>query len=334
MKKFVSLLLTLIITLSCAQAALAEEKPAVVDVIRLETENGDVLVVTYDARYAVPGEKPQVVLTFADGTEQTKTADEILHQVFEDNENNTVYPQLFIQCDETYPKCSVYVGEGAFVDGSGNPSPAVDIEADSFKWGHYDLFFHFRVNRNILTGKKYPLKESRVRAVLSIGDCAYEEIWLAASRLYLDDEAYDFKRDETSNQYYYFNPPAEAEESTVVARLNDFVWDDYTFVWFDKAKHGANELTLSERMSIYRKNVNDGLYGLAVSPLAFLVFGPLLLVCAMAYPLLSPFTLAWTLVLEGGSVAEGFDKFFEALFSKPPTERWEHDYADFVDYHH
>ena len=190
MKKLVSVLLTLIIALSCAQAALAEEEQAAVDGIRLHTENGYVLVITYDARYAVPGEKPEVTLTFTDGSTQTKTADEVLQQVFTDEYTGETYPQLFIQCGEEEPECSVHVGEGAFCDDNGVQSPPVDFAAEALQNESYDIHWECDAKQNVLTEETVgPIKtEDPVETIYHDVTGRYRGVWITASRIYLGEE--------------------------------------------------------------------------------------------------------------------------------------------------
>ncbi len=307
MKKLVSVLLTLIIALSCAQAALAEEEQAAVDCIRLKTENGYVLVVTYDARYAVPGEKPEVVLTFADGTEQTKTADEILHQVFTDEEKSETYPQLFIQCGEEKPECSVSIGEGAFCDENGVQSPLVELAAEDFKDESYNIHWNCAGKKNILTWETLgPIKTNEPIETEDYGVTGrYQTVWMAASRIYLGEAQTESEQS--------FLPPAESEQLTVLCRLNDFVWDDYTFVWHDETNDEPDELSFSERMGLKKESVLEGfeLIWMLATDKSFL--NPLCLV-------IGPFFSA---LLVGEIAAMLFDCFF----SRPPQNRWEYTHT-------
>ncbi len=339
MKKLVSLLLTLIIALSCAQAALAEEEQAAIDGIRLHTENGYVLVITYDARYAVPGETPEVTLTFTDGSTQTKTADEILHQVFTDEEKGETYPQLFIKCGERYSKCSVHVGEGAFCDDNGVQSPPVELAAEQMEDEIYDVRFLCDAKENVLTGEIcYPINTGNPMTVqLGYVTGAYGGVWSRASRLTLDGEP--VATDETAfsdpPKGPAFAPPTGAAQFTVLWTLNDFVWDDYTVIWHDETNDAPDKLTFNERTKYALQGVREflpyvipnallaPLIGL-VEALALVAVMPLAMLVAAAIPPLLvavPFAPLYVL-LESVLSVLGIPLEIIAPFFNAPTERW------------
>ena len=334
MKKLVSLLLTLIIALSCAQAALAEEKPAVVDGVRLETENGYVLVITYDARYANPGEKPEVTLTLADGSTQTKTADEALQQVFTDEEKGETYPQLFIQCGEEKPECSVSIGEGAFCDENGIQSPPVDVAAETLQNESYDIHWECDAKQNVLTEETVgPIKtEDPVETIYHDVTGRYRGVWITASRIYLGEAQTESEQN--------FVPPAGSEQLTVVCRLNDFVWDDCTIIWYDETNDAPNELSSSERAKYALKESFKAIPAAFLVPLIILAeVLPELLLALVAFPLIAgaippllatiPFVPFLVLPFLGEmlfyALAAPFGVIAQIFF--PPTERWNYTWV-------
>ncbi|MBQ7546319.1 MAG: hypothetical protein IJT41_05070 [Clostridia bacterium] len=231
MKKVLSALLTVALCLCCANIAFAQsEEPAVYGEILNNQATSDLIVVlTYDGAYSQVGELPSVTLKSASQEDTALSADSILQQVYFYEE--TYYPQLFIRLPETdesvYKETMLYVSAGAFQDKNGNESSAVSKEIEYLHSARYDVQGHSDYvipdTRIFSDSKNYVLVGTSVTTSYDNFVRKNEDMWENASKLYVgNDEIYtDFT-------------PQEADTYTITCKLNDFVWDEYSFTAMDK----------------------------------------------------------------------------------------------------
>ena len=337
MKKIVSILLSLVIGLSCVQAALAASTPSAIDCFCLKTEAGRYcFVVTYDGRFTQPGTIPEVVATYPGGSTPL-TSDEILMQVLE--HEGTVYPQLFIPFDEpfggTNPVSTLNIGAGAFLDESGSPTAEASFDVTWNDFNHpeqYDVRWRCSEKQDITDGHTY-LAFGDDKPVMTVFDGVtekYRDVWAAASRIYLGEE-----RTAAAQE---FTLPASFDEIKVVCELNELVRDEYTF---NGQCDRPDQLSFFERLKYFKNNnlymMEEDLQLLFLLPLGTLPLQLYSAISMLGYSI-SPYepilprmsnTIPGSLIILvfpiflSALVISGFD--YRLYFAPVPTERWTYD---------
>ena len=340
MKKIVSILLSLVIGLSCVQAALAASTPSAIDCFCLKTEAGRYcFVVTYDGRFTQPGTIPEVVATYPGGSTPL-TSDEILMQVLE--HEGTVYPQLFIPFDEpfggTNQVSTLNIGAGAFLDESGSPTEETSFDVtwnDFINPEKYDVRWQCSEKRDITDGHTY-LAFGDDKPVTTVFDSVtekYRDVWAAASRIYLGEERTAADQE--------FTLPASFDEIKVVCELNELVRDEYTF---NGQCDRPDQLSSSERIKYFKNRNVEAMKDLLRDPFAraaifFLKMPFIPIVFAFYSAFMSEYYYLSPLwyIVEGtefffvfflDSLKESFDDTgynLRTIFAAVPTERWTYD---------
>ena len=221
MKKAISVLLAVLMCWCCMNAAFASEESPIKEIQKVWSfgEKAEIIVLTYDAAYSALGEKPNVTLNT--GTKEiTVPAKDILQEVYAGEGTN--YPQLFVRLPDTGDAFNhetvISVSEGAFRDGSGQPAPAASLNLPNSgtsysvtghsEYGIEDVFYHKTPTYYVLVGTP----------VTSILEGSGDDVWKDASKFYVDGK-------EVGEAF----TPMQDGEYTVTCKLNDLVWDEYTF---------------------------------------------------------------------------------------------------------
>ncbi|MCR4615020.1 MAG: hypothetical protein K5756_02585 [Clostridiales bacterium] len=230
MKKVLSVLLAAAFCFLLSGVAFAQEESPLVycEFLNNELTYEIVVVLTYDSAYSQVGELPEVTLKDASQNEKPLSPEDILQQVF--FYEGVYYPQLFVRIPEKYANefidDELCVGAGAFQDKTGSRAAAVSVGFNDMNIAMYNITgcsdYIIPDSRIFADSRKTVLAGTTVKTDTDFS-YKYGDVWKNASALSAGDEKIDFEF-----------APEEPGTYHVVCRLNDFVWDEYTFTALDK----------------------------------------------------------------------------------------------------
>lgn len=263
-KKFLAVLLSVIICLSCGVTVFAEgeivpeEKPesdfTCYGYQLSDYYSTDFIVVTFDGKYSQIGEIPEVCIDFDRNGKRFLTDNLITLKVFE-NEGKR-YPQLFIKTRCVDISC-IEIGEGAFVTESGEISGRLEIPSNKITQA-YDLgvlckleMFEVEENINLITGKT--VRYTTVGKPVSIAaDSEFGKVWLG----------------ETTATYTLNGKTTEIDSNEFVPQEpGSYVVE----MKFGNITTGKWELVVLSESEAYSKSLLDATEWLLLSPLCLVL---------------------------------------------------------------
>ena len=232
MKKLVAVILSLILCLSCATTAFAQDDPVIVHAALLcnEVTSDLIVILTYNAAFLHRGKLPQVTLQTPGAADTVLPAENVIWEIYFYGYN--CYPQLFIRLPEQderiYENTVLSVEAGVFKDIDGGLTPAVTQAFDSLQYAKWNIMGHsnFAIpderlkaqpKNTVLAGKPVTTNTDEIYGIDN-------EMWKGAGTFTVGEERIGAQ----------FVPQAPGEY-TVTFRLNAFIWDAYTFTALDEA---------------------------------------------------------------------------------------------------